>query len=148
MRTETAKDAKAKLQEAFKQEDAEALFKNKGVQFPRSEDNPDGYSTDENARKIKSAEREGARGRKDKDGQEAVITIKQMTPKEITELVEKEKHLEAVTADINDAVKAKAEQYGVKASALRKYIKAKAGYKFEEKKNSALQLALVFETLN
>lgn len=41
-----------------------------GPQFPKSADNPTGYTTDERDRRLKKKDPEGVRGRKD-NGQEA-----------------------------------------------------------------------------
>lgn len=75
MRTETSKDAKAKADALFQAGAIDAM-KKKGSQYPKSEDNPDGYDGSENARRLQDAERQGARGREDKDGIEAVPDYK------------------------------------------------------------------------
>lgn len=101
------------------------------------------------ARKLDDADLKGTKpqGRKDSDGQAMVITLDKLTPKVITHLVELRHHLDAVSGDFNDAIKAKAEEAGILAATLRKFIDAKAGEKFSEKKEKVLQLSLVFEKL-
>lgn len=85
----------------------------------------------------------GARGRKDQ-GQEAVIKLESLQTR-IPELVKL--HIKAAEAsqDFNDAVKTVAEKSGLLAATVRKYVKARAGDKFDDEKTKAQQLALVFE---
>ena len=46
---------------------------------------------------------------------------------------------------LNDAIKATAEKTGLMASVIRKYVVARAGESYEERKRDADQLSLVFE---
>lgn len=87
----------------------------------------------------------GARGRKDQ-GQEAVIKLESLQTR-VEQLIKL--HIAAAEAsqDFNDAVKAAAEQSGLLAATVRKYVKARAGDKFDDEKTKAQQLALVFEEI-
>ena len=46
-----------------------------------------------------------------------------------------------------EGVKANAERAGIQASVLRKFIAARAGENFGDKKRDALQLSLLFEEI-
>ncbi|MGH9960730.1 MAG: hypothetical protein ACREBC_27015 [Pyrinomonadaceae bacterium] len=48
-------------------------------------------------------------------------------------------------AKCSDAIKAVAEESGLLANVLRKFVKARAGDKFKEAKRTVEQLSLVFE---
>lgn len=84
------------------------------------------------------------KGRKNADKQEAIISM--LPVKEsIEELVAL--HIKAGEASdkFSEAVKATAEKAGLLASVVRKFVQARAGEKFEEKKTECDQLSLVFE---
>jgi len=87
----------------------------------------------------------GTRGRKDA-GQEAVIKMKPVEDR-IADLVQL--HMRAVEAKdkLNDAIKAVAEQSGLLAASVSKFVAARAGDKFEEAKTKATQLALIFDEI-
>ena len=85
-----------------------------------------------------------ARGRKNADKQEAVITMAPVK-ESIDELVALKIQADAAGDKFNDAVKATAEKAGLLASVVRKFVQARAGEKFEEEKTKCVQLSLVFE---
>jgi hypothetical protein len=88
--------------------------------------------------------KKGARGRKDKSGQEAVFSKTALVSR-MPELIQAYKHAKAVNEDLNDAIKVAAEKGGVLASVVRKYVAARAGENFTEEKEKVEQLSLVFE---
>jgi hypothetical protein len=90
--------------------------------------------------------KKGARGRKDKSGQEAVFS-KSALQTRMPDLIMAYKHHKAVQQDFNEAVKAAAEKGGVLASVVRKYVAARAGENFTEERDKIEQLSLVFEEL-
>ncbi len=85
-----------------------------------------------------------ARGRKDADKQEAV-TRPQLVKERIDELVRL--HLEAHTSSeaASDAIKKAAEDSGYNAGALKKFVVARAGEKFAEKKRDCEQQMELFD---
>lgn len=86
----------------------------------------------------------GARGRKNRDKQEAVIEVAKLREK-LPQLVKLKKASDEASSDLNDAIKAAAEKSGLLASVVRKVVVASAGENFEEKKREAEQLSLAFE---
>lgn len=90
------------------------------------------------------ASRTAPRGRKDSDGQEAVITLENLSVK-VYELVQLHNAASEAANDFGEAVKAVAEKAGLNAATVRKYIAARAGDKYDETEAKVLQLALVFE---
>lgn len=84
-----------------------------------------------------------ARGRKDGDGQEAVIKLKPLKEsfKELATLYTK---AEDSKDKFNDAVKKVAERSGLMSSVVSKLVKAKSGEKFEDVKRTADQMSIVF----
>lgn len=85
------------------------------------------------------------RGRKDvSDKQEAVIEL-EVVRERIEDLIGLYHAAEAAGTDLSEAVKASAEEAGIQASVLRKFIAARAGEKFADKKRDAGQLSLLFE---
>lgn len=94
-----------------------------------------------------SGEEHGGRktkGRKGSDKQEAVIKTKVVKDR-IDELVTLHGKVEAASGRYGDAIKATAEACGINSSALRKFVSARAGEKFEDKKRDCEQLSLLFE---
>lgn len=91
-----------------------------------------------------SSVEKGAKGRKGKDKQEAVIEIAKLRQK-LPELVKLKKAADEASANLNDGIKAAAEKSGLLASVVRKVVVASAGENFEEKKREAEQLSLAFE---
>lgn len=88
--------------------------------------------------------RKSGLGRKDSQGQEAVIKLDQVKDK-VDYLVGLYKTATSASADLNDGIKAIAEKSGLLASVVRKYVVAKAGDKFEEKAREVEQLSLLFD---
>jgi hypothetical protein len=87
------------------------------------------------------------RGRKDQTtGQEAAISLRPIKDG-IEELVTLYTQQQESAARCSDAIKAAAEQSGLLANVVRKFVKARAGDKFEEAKRTVEQLSLVFEEL-
>ena len=85
-----------------------------------------------------------ARTRKDSDGQSAVFNPEAVTTK-VDHLVSLYKAQQNAATDFSEAIKAVAENAGINAASLRKFVAAKAGDDFEEAKAKVQQLALVFE---
>jgi MarR-like DNA-binding transcriptional regulator SgrR of sgrS sRNA len=91
--------------------------------------------------------RASPRGRKDQTtGQEAAISLRPIKDG-IEELVTLYTQQEESAARCSDAIKAAAEQSGLLANVIRRFVKARAGDKFEEAKRTVEQLSLVFEEL-
>jgi hypothetical protein len=84
-----------------------------------------------------------ARGRKDSEGQEAVIKHHVLLEKE-TELVNLANASNNAATDFGEAIKACAEASGYNAAAVRKYIAAKVGEHFDDEKKKVEQLSLIF----
>lgn len=86
----------------------------------------------------------GRQGRRDSSGQEQVFKPESVATR-ADELVKLYKAQQDAATDFGDAIKATAENAGINAASLRKFIIAKAGDNFDETKAKVLQLALVFE---
>lgn len=93
-----------------------------------------------NVKKIRS----GPVGRKDKEGQEAVIKLAELRDR-IDDLVLLHGRAKDARTVYGDAVKAAAEKSGLLASVVRKFVAARASEDFAEHSRKAEQLALVFE---
>jgi hypothetical protein len=87
------------------------------------------------------------RGRKAKDKQEAVIKLTELSPAIVGTLVADLKHAQEAGKVFGDGIVANAKRAGIEASVLRRFITARAGEDFEEKKRDAQQLSLLFEEL-
>lgn len=88
-----------------------------------------------------------ARGRKDANKQEAVINRQEVFEK--TEyLVGLHGTARDAAKDFSEAIKAVAEKSGMNASAVRRYVVAKAGENFDAKRRDVTQLALLFDVDN
>ena len=89
------------------------------------------------------------RGRKAKtsDHQEAIIRLEELNPLAIETLIADLKAAEEKSAIFNEGIKAFAEKCGLQSSVLRKFITARAGKNFNDKKRDALQLSLLFEEI-
>lgn len=85
-----------------------------------------------------------ARGRKDADKQEQVIKTK-IVKDRVDQLVQLKNNADSAATDFNDAVKKAAEDSGLLASSVRKFVVARAGEKFEEEQRKCTQLSLLFE---
>lgn len=83
-------------------------------------------------------------GRKDEHHQEKVIDLS-LVSDSIDELVRLYKSAAEVAEDYSTAIKETAEKAGINAGALRKFVTAKAGEKYEERKRDCEQLSLLFE---
>ena len=88
--------------------------------------------------------KKGARARKDEAGQEAAIKLESLV-KKIDELITLKRKVETASADYGDAIKAAAEESGLQASTVRRFVTARAGERFNEIKRDVDQLALVFD---
>ena len=87
-----------------------------------------------------------ARGRKDADKQEAVISTKPVKDR-IADLIALYIKAGEASDKFNDAVKATAEKAGLLSSVVRKFVVARASEKYEEEARKVEQLSLIFETL-
>lgn len=86
----------------------------------------------------------GAKGRKGPDHQEATIKTKVIKDR-LDELLTLQTKAENASNRFSDAIKATAEASGINAGALRKFVNARAGEKFDERKRDCEQLSLLFE---
>jgi hypothetical protein len=91
---------------------------------------------------IEKAKR-GTRGRKDSEGQEAVIKLDKARAK-IDYLIKLHTTASEAKHDYSEAIKVSAEEAGILAAVLSKYVKARAGEKFEAEKTEVIQLSLIF----
>jgi hypothetical protein len=80
-----------------------------------------------------------------RDKQESVVRADQLTAAAIDTLVADYKYAAQAADTLSEGIKAAAERAGIQATVLRKFITARAGEKFEEKKRDAAQLNLLFE---
>lgn len=89
------------------------------------------------------------RGRKAKtsDHQEATIKLDELSAAILGTLVADYKHACEAGDTFSDGIKAQAEKAGIQSSVLRKYIVARAGENFADKKRDAQQLNLLFEEI-
>lgn len=87
-----------------------------------------------------------ARGRKDSDGQAAVVKLEALSVK-VDELVKLHNTMSNAATDFGEAVKAVAEKAGLNAATVRKYVAARAGDKFDDTREKIRQLALVFDEI-
>jgi len=95
---------------------------------------------------MESTQTEGrkTRGRKNPDRQEA-ITQPDVVKDRIDELVKLYSAAGEAQEQFNDAVKTCAEKSGYNASAVRKFVLARAGEKYEEAKKLAAQQMELFD---
>ncbi len=89
------------------------------------------------------------RGRKAKtsDHQEAIIKLDELHPLAIETMIADFKHAQDAATVLGESIKAWAEKAGIQSSVLRKFIAARAGENFPDKKRDAMQLSLLFEEL-
>lgn len=85
-----------------------------------------------------------AKGRKDNEGQEAVIKTQPLKDN-IKELMLLKKKLEDATGNMNAAIKRTAEKSGLLSSVVRRLVNARHSGKFAEEKVKVDQLGIVFE---
>ena len=83
-------------------------------------------------------------GRQDNEGQEAVIELSVIEERE-DELVALKVAAVEAAEDYSEAIKKAAEDSGLNAGTVRKFIEAKAGDKFDATKKKVTQLALIFD---
>ena len=88
--------------------------------------------------------KDAPRGRKDAEKQETVLNPESVETK-IEHLITLKRKVETATSDYSDAIKAVAETSGFLASQVRKFVTARAGERFEEKKREATQFVLLFD---
>ena len=86
----------------------------------------------------------GEVGRKDSEGQEAVIEQGVIEDRE-DELVALKVAAVEAAENYSEAIKKAAEDSGYNAATVRKFIEAKAGDKFDATKKKVTQLALIFD---
>jgi hypothetical protein len=98
-----------------------------------------GLATDQAIDKAK-----GAKGRKDAEKQTMVITMEPVKDR-IEDLILLLASADEASAKFDDAIKATAEKAGLLAAVVRKFVKARAGEKFEEEQQKVEQLSLIFE---
>lgn len=86
------------------------------------------------------------KGRKDNNGQEAVIQTSVLADR-ITSL--EQLHLKASAAKeaLNEAIKSTAEKSGLMASVVRKFVDARVNEKFGDKQREYAQLTLCFDEI-
>jgi hypothetical protein len=89
------------------------------------------------------------RGRKAKtsDHQEAIVRISELNPLAIETMIADLKHAQEAATVLGESIKMWAEKAGIQSSVLRKFIAARAGENFPDKKRDALQLSLLFEEI-
>jgi len=83
-------------------------------------------------------------GRQDNEGQEQVIELGVIHEREDELIALKVAQVEAAE-NYSEGIKKAAEDSGLNAGAVKKYIEAKAGDKFDATKKKVTQLALIFE---
>jgi hypothetical protein len=89
------------------------------------------------------------RGRKAKtsDHQEAIIKLEELNPLAIATLIADFRAAHDASEIFNEGIKANADRAGVQAAVLRKFVTARAGDSFNDKKRDAMQLSLLFEEI-
>ena len=85
-----------------------------------------------------------AKGRKDNTGQEKVVSLDVLKNGVVQELLLLKLSAKAASEDFSSAIRAKAEDAGLNAAVLRKYVNALAAKKTEEQVKQAEQLVLLF----
>jgi hypothetical protein len=86
------------------------------------------------------------RGRKDENRQEKIISLGPVKER-IDALVKLYKEAASSAEALSEDIKAVAEKAGINASALRKFVTARAGEKFEERKRDCEQLEMLFSEI-
>jgi hypothetical protein len=137
-------DAKKAADKAFTQ-DVELAMK-KGPQYPKTDDNPEGYTNDEVSRRLPPNEKKSARGRKDSAGNEEPIKFKPIKDA-CDEMMRAAKKADLAQADYNDLCKIIAERSGVKASSLKRLVRASIKGNYGDVKGAIDQQAALFETI-
>lgn len=83
------------------------------------------------------------RGRKDGEGQPAVINLEVLTTR-VPDLCHLKSIADAASDAYGEAVKKTAEQSGLLAAVVRRFVNARYGEKYEQEKTKAEQLVLCF----
>jgi hypothetical protein len=96
---------------------------------------------------IAKADRVRGRKAKTSDHQEAIIKLSELNPLAIETMIADLKHAQEASTIFGESIKMWAEKAGIQSSVLRKYIAARAGENFPDKKRDALQLSLLFEEI-
>lgn len=119
-----------------------------GPNFPQSETNPDGYTLDERTRRQPPKERESkrGRGRKDKDGIEAVPDYAAVKTKAPNLMKLYRAKVEADTV-YREGVKGLAESSKTNSGTINKLVKASYNGKFEDAQRSIDQQSEMFESV-
>lgn len=84
-------------------------------------------------------------GRKDKDGQEAVINRAAVYERQ-EHLIRSYRQAREASTQFSEDIKAAAKKAGLNAATVRRFIVAKASDDFEEAKRKVSQLSLLFDT--
>jgi hypothetical protein len=90
--------------------------------------------------------RRQVKGRQDAAKQEKKIEIQKLDEK-MDHLVSLHTACKEAGTNFSDAIKAVAESSGLQASVVRRFVAAKAGENFGDRKRDAEQLALVFDEI-
>lgn len=85
------------------------------------------------------------RARKD-GGQEQEIKLKPVKDR-IDQLVSLHNTAQTATTEFGEAIKKAAEDSGLQASVVRRFVVARAGEKFEERKREVQQLEMLFDQI-
>lgn len=88
--------------------------------------------------------RRQVKGRQDAEKQEKKIEMKKLVDR-LDELVKLHNAQKEAGVEYSDAVKAAAEASGLQASVVRRFVAAKVGNNFDDRKRDAQQMALVFD---
>jgi len=91
-------------------------------------------------------ERKRSTGRKDAEKQPAVERPEALV-KRLDELITLYRRQVTASEEFGDAVRATAEESGMLASNVRRFVLARAGERFVEKAREVAQLALIFEEI-
>lgn len=84
------------------------------------------------------------KGRKDEEGQEQPIKLDPVRER-IQQLITLHHSAKEASADFSDAIKKCAEDSGLNAAAVRRFVIARAGDKFDARKKDVAQLSILFE---
>lgn len=85
-----------------------------------------------------------ARGRKGKDGQEAVFNHETVANR-LPELEKLCRATKSASTDYSEAIKAAAEASGFNASVIRQFVAARVGENFADRRRGSGQLELLFD---
>jgi len=96
------------------------------------------------ANEVTARPRRERKGRTGKDKQEQTIVREEVFERE-SELIKLYTASTEAAKDFGDAINATAEKSGMNASAIRKYVIAKAGESYDTAKRNVVQLALLFD---